>query len=182
MRNRVLIVDDEPRVLAGIQRILLEQPYQILTARSGREALSIIEKKPIDVIVADQDMPGMNGIELLTKVHLHHPAAVRIMLTGNATVEVAIEAINKGAITRLLTKPCDPDELVLTIHQALIQKDLKDEAGQFVSIENKRTIALGDIERKNPGITHVNLDAHGAIELEEQTAGLTPDSPKPNET
>lgn len=167
MRHKILLVDDEPRVLSGLERVLSEEPYEILTAQSGPEALSTLAEIEIDVVVADHDMPGMTGTELLSKVYVDYPTTVRIMLTGKATVEVAIEAINSGAITQLLTKPCDPEELVLAIHQALIKKDLKDEAGKLVAIENKEIVALDEVERKNPGITHVDVDAHGAIDIEE---------------
>lgn len=166
MRHKILLIDDEPRVLSGLARVLSEEPYEVLTAESGREALSILAKTNIDVMVADQDMPGMSGTELLSKVYVEHPDIVRIMLTGKATLEVAIQAINNGAITQLLTKPCDPKDLALAIHQALIQKDFKDEAGQLVARENKQIVALADVERKNPGISRVEQDEHGAIKIE----------------
>ncbi len=167
MRHKILLVDDEPSVLTGLQRVLAEEPYDIFTAESGDEALSLLEEISIDLIVADQDMPGMCGTELLSAVYLKYPASVRIMLTGKATTEVAIDAINKGAVTRLLTKPCSADDLALAIHQALIQKDIRDESEELVAKENKQLLAMNEIERENPGITHIETDAHGAIEIEE---------------
>lgn len=181
MKRNILLVDDEPNVLASIQRVLSEEPYQILTAASGPEALSILEATPVDVVVADHDMPGMNGTDFLSHVYMNHPCTVRIMLTGKATVDIAIDAINEGAVSRLLTKPCDPSELALAIHQALIQKDLQDEARKLDSQKNKQICALDDLERKSPGITRVDRDRHGAIEIDDLPAEQKLHAHNPNE-
>ena len=168
MKNKILLVDDEPNVLEGIKRALSEEPYEVLVAESGAEALSILEETLIDVIVADQDMPGMSGTELLSQICNEHPAIIRIMLTGKVTAEVAIDAINAGAVSQFLTKPCSSEDIALAIHQALIKKNVHDEG-------NKQINALGNLERENPGITHLNIDSHGAINIEELP-------PSPDET
>lgn len=117
--NTVLLVDDDPNLLAALKRNLRREPFRLMTAASGEEALSLMESETIDVVVSDQQMPGMAGTEFLTEVHDRFPNTARVMLTGNATMDVAIQAINEGAISRFLTKPCDPEQLRATLHETL---------------------------------------------------------------
>jgi len=167
MNHTILLVDDESRVLSGIQRVLSDEPYRVLMATSGAAALSIFKKTSIDVVIADQDMPEMSGTDLLTKIHADYPSTILIMLTGKATVDVAVDAINEGGIARFLTKPCEPKELALAIHQALMRKKVNDETARLRANMEDKTHVLEDIERKHPGITRVDIDAHGAIRIDE---------------
>ncbi len=115
----VLFVDDEPRLLAGIKR-RLSSHFNILTAESGPEGLALIAgHEEIAVIVADMQMPEMNGIELLKRVKAEAPRIRRIMLTGNSDEETAIAAVNEGQVLRFLRKPCDTDVLKKAIEHAL---------------------------------------------------------------
>ena len=110
--DKILFVDDEANVLQSMQRQLRKR-FPLETALSGEEALrKLKEKGPFAVVVSDMRMPGMNGIELLTRVKSLYPDTVRIMLTGNADQETAIEAVNSGRIFRFLTKPCPTSVLV----------------------------------------------------------------------
>jgi signal transduction histidine kinase/CheY-like chemotaxis protein len=122
MQPRVLFVDDEPRVTKALKRALREEPYTILTASSAREALQLLAHEPVDLVVADERMPGMPGSELLAWVCRTYPDTVRILLTGHASLETAVRAINEGGISRFLTKPCKEGELIFAIQQALQQK------------------------------------------------------------
>jgi len=128
MTAKVLLVDDEPNLLSALRRSLRREPYEILSAASGEEALSILASTEVDVVVSDQNMPGMSGTELLTRIHETYPETVRFMLTGKATLEVAVEAINNGAISRFFTKPCNDVDLAITIRQALEHKRLTEKA------------------------------------------------------
>lgn len=118
----ILLVDDEPLITTTLKRVLRKKPYDICTAHSGAEALQLLTRKPADVIVSDERMPGMSGSEFLAVARRQHPDAARIILTGYADIEAAIRAINEGAICRFLTKPCQEDDLVLAISEALQQK------------------------------------------------------------
>ena len=112
MTDKILFVDDESNVIQSMKRQLRKR-FPMKTALSGDEALrKIKEEGPFAVIVSDMRMPGMNGIELLKKVKNLYPDTVRIMLTGNADQETAIEAVNSGEIFRFLTKPCSTAVLV----------------------------------------------------------------------
>ncbi|MAT44301.1 MAG: two-component system response regulator [Anaerolineaceae bacterium] len=111
MAEKVLFVDDEMNVLSAFRRHL-RNIYDVEIATSGAEGLSLIEEKgPFAVIVADMNMPEMDGVQFLEQVKELSPDTVRIMLTGNATQKVAIDAVNKGNIFRFLTKPCPPEIL-----------------------------------------------------------------------
>ena len=112
MTDKILFVDDEANVIRSMKRQLRKR-FPMQTALSGDEALQKMkEEGPFAVIVSDMRMPGMNGIELLNKVKNLYPDTVRIMLTGNADQETAIEAVNSGEIFRFLTKPCSTAVLV----------------------------------------------------------------------
>lgn len=167
MAHVVLLVDDEPNVLAGLRRALRNESYEIVTAQSGAEALTILKSTPVDVVVSDQQMPGMSGTQLLKKVRESFPDTVRFILTGKATLDVAIEAINDGAISRFFTKPCNGVDLAVTIRQALQHKELMSRAWQLLSRLRQREALLDQLETKFPGITSVETDARGTIVLEE---------------
>lgn len=121
---RILFVDDDPNVLAAFQRTLRKQ-FAFDTALSGTEALAMLQEcGPYAVLVADMQMPGMDGIELLTKARSMAPDTVRVMLTGNADQQTAVEAVNQGAVYRFLTKPCPPEEMKAALENSLKQYEL----------------------------------------------------------
>ena len=104
--DKVLMVDDDANLLAGMRR-LLGQKFTIVTAEGGIEALGKAQNEgPFAVVVCDMRMPGMDGIEVLRRLQEAAPDTVRIMLTGNADQNTAVEAINGGRIFRFLNKPC----------------------------------------------------------------------------
>ena len=113
-RPQVLFVDDEQRVLNSM-RIMFRREYDLHLAASGSEALDIVQRTPIDVIVADHRMPQMTGVEVLTQVRQSSPRTVRILLTGYADLDAVEGSINEGEVFRFLTKPCPPDQLRETI-------------------------------------------------------------------
>lgn len=117
----ILFVDDEVNVLQSMKRQLRKR-FTILTSESGADALALLKKQgPVAVIVSDMRMPGMDGIQLLSQVKALYPDTVRIMLTGNADQETAVEAVNTGQIFRFLTKPCAMSVLVSSLALALRQ-------------------------------------------------------------
>jgi DNA-binding NtrC family response regulator len=123
-RKRILLVDDEPALTSGLVRALMDEPYVFFTAESGSEALEILANEPIDVIVSDDKMPGMQGTELLARVRQHYPLVVRLILTGNASVESAMKAIHDGWVYQYLHKPCHPADLAVVLHNALMLRSL----------------------------------------------------------
>ena len=132
MNHTVLLVDDDANVLNGLARVLRHQPYQLYTALSGDEAMAILKARNVDVIVSDEQMPGISGSDLLAWVADKLPDVMRIVLTGHATAETAIRAINEGDVFHFFTKPCDEVQLALTIRKALENRDHLREHGQLI--------------------------------------------------
>lgn len=116
-RHPILIVDDEPDVLFSLKS-LLRHDFELHTAESGDEALRVMNDHQIHVLMTDQRMRGMTGVELVRRVRTEHPEAIRIVFTGYADIKAVLEAINSGGLYRYITKPWDPDELIETLHTA----------------------------------------------------------------
>ena len=105
MAEKILLVDNENNILLGYRRSL-NRDFLIETALGGKQALQLVaESGPYAVVVSDMRMPGMDGIQLLTKIKAQSPDTIRVMLTGNAEMNTAIDAINEGSIFRFLNKP-----------------------------------------------------------------------------
>ncbi|HEX3624443.1 MAG TPA: HD domain-containing phosphohydrolase [Verrucomicrobiae bacterium] len=112
MSARILLVDDDKYLLASMN-LVLQQKFQVTTAESGEEGLAQIETNgPFAVVISDRQMPGMDGIEFLSRVRKLAPDTVRVMLTGNVELEHAVRVVNEGNIFRFLLKPCSKDDLL----------------------------------------------------------------------
>lgn len=124
MTNKVLFVDDDLNILASFKR-RLGRRFDIATVPGGEQGLEVLEKDgPIAVVISDQRMPGMDGIQFLSEVKKRAPDTVRMMLTGNADLTTAIKAVNEGNIFRFFTKPCPPEEMASAIETGLKQYNL----------------------------------------------------------
>ena len=129
MKHAILCVDDELDNVEALER-LFRKKYKVLKATSGEEALKILAENPVSVIISDQRMPNMTGVELLSKsIHIH-PNAIRILLTGYTDINSVIDAINSGQIYRYVTKPWDSVDLENAIDKAVdryeVGAELKD--------------------------------------------------------
>src|SRR5918911_1879247 len=118
MTYKIMIVDDEPANLRLLER-LFRRDYQVVTAASGSEALELLAQHDVALLITDQRMPGMTGIELLKSTVPLRPHMVRIILTGYTDVTALVEAINCGHVYKYVVKPWDNQELRLTVERAL---------------------------------------------------------------
>jgi len=118
----ILFVDDEKRILTAL-RSIFRREYDVHIANGGHEALEILARQPIDVIVSDQRMPNMLGSELLAEVHQHYPQTMRLLLTGFMDKEAIIKTINEGEIYRFINKPWRNDEIHKTIAEAALASE-----------------------------------------------------------
>lgn len=117
----ILLVDDESKVLSSLSRSLAdEEDLEVRTAGTAAEALDLIKEPPAPtVIVSDYHMPGMNGVDFLARVHETYPDTSRILLTGVADLELAINAVNRGNVFRFLVKPCPPEVFIKAIRDGI---------------------------------------------------------------
>lgn len=123
----ILYVDDEEHNLVSF-KATFRIKYRVFTAISGAEAIKIMEDEHIDIIITDQRMPNMTGVQFLESILDKHPEPMRILLTGYADLNAVIDAVNKGKIFHYLTKPWNEDELDTTIQRAYdVYKLRKDE-------------------------------------------------------
>ena len=167
MQHTVLIVDDEPTITQLLKDALLNEPYRVLSAGSAEEALSIMAREQVDVVVSDEKMPGMSGSEFLSVVRQKYPDTIRMILTGHASLESAIRAINEGEVYRFFTKPCNLFDLAITIHHALKYKDLMQEFKRLLKTVKRQSAFIRDLEEEYPGITKVRRDADGVIVIDD---------------
>ncbi|MDN2715309.1 response regulator [Janthinobacterium sp. SUN120] len=123
----LLLVDDEPNILASLKRLLRRDGYHILTAASGQEGLEVLASHAVDVIVSDQRMPGMLGADFLRKAKLLCPQTIRIMLSGYTELQAVTDAVNEGAIFKFLTKPWEDHQLREHIAEAFRLKGIDDD-------------------------------------------------------
>ncbi len=136
MTYKIMIVDDEPANLRVLER-LFRPDYQVVTAPSGAEALVLLEQHDIALLISDQRMPAMTGIELMTKTVAIRPQMVKILLTGYTDVGALIEALNSGLVYRYLTKPWNNDDLRLTVSRALEHYEVM-KSKHLLGMENQR--------------------------------------------
>ncbi|MDB5312817.1 MAG: hypothetical protein JWO38_7019 [Gemmataceae bacterium] len=124
MTLRVLFVDDEPNILDGLRRTLrpLRREWDMRFAGGGAEALTVMAAEPVDVLVTDMRMPGMDGDELLARVRRQHPLVVRMVLTGQCTREAVLRLVPLAH--GVFSKPCDPDVLTAAVRRACALRDL----------------------------------------------------------
>lgn len=115
---RILFVDDEQSVLNALRRALRKEGYEMIFSTDPEEALRTIGERQVDIVVSDHLMPNMTGIEFLSLVSRLHAQVFRIVLTGQADVNMAITAINEGQVNRFMTKPWDDGELKTVLRQA----------------------------------------------------------------
>lgn len=117
--DTILFVDDEINVLKAVSRVFADEDLHLLTATSAEEALQIIGREPVAVLVSDNRMPGMSGIDLLKQVKQLSPTTVRIMMTGYVELATAIEAINIGEVFRFVVKPWENETLIKTVREGV---------------------------------------------------------------
>lgn len=162
----ILLVDDENNIISALKRTLRRDGYSILTANSGEEGLALLTQYEVGVIVSDQRMPLMSGVEFLRKVKILYPKTLRIVLSGYTELESVTGAINEGAICKFLTKPWDDDLLRDNIREAFLQYEMEREnvrLSQALQSANEKLSLLNQnleqkVADKTREITHsINL-------------------------
>lgn len=161
-RPTVLLVDDEDSILSALKRLLRREAYEVVTANGGQAGLDELARRPVDVIVSDQRMPGMSGVEFLRQAKVLYPDTVRMVLSGYADLQSITDAINEGAIYKFLSKPWDDEMLKAEIEEAFRRKALHD--------ENKRLTER--VRETNDELIRVNAQLQEAVEAQRHRAML----------
>ncbi len=131
-KRPILVVDDEPEMLKSL-RDLLRMDFDVFTANSGAEGMKLLQEHPIHVVMTDQRMPQMSGVEFLRQIKDEHPVAIRMIFTGYADIQAIIDAINQGKIFRYVSKPWEPDELIAALRAAGDEYDRIVTSGELLS-------------------------------------------------
>ncbi len=182
-RHTILVVDDEPDVIHSVKD-LLRLEHHVVGATSAAEAMEILARTEVHVVMTDQRMPEMSGVELLHEIRGGHPDAIRLLFTGYADIRTVIDAINQGNVYRYITKPWDPEELQSIIREACHRYDLIVERQRLVADLRASNVAL---ERANAlKTTFLRVVGHelrtpitlqlGLARLALRTEGLAPPS------
>lgn len=138
----ILCVDDEPHVLSSLRRLLRRTPYNVLLAGGGQEALGMLARKHVQVILTDMRMPGVDGPKLLEKARQLYPDTVRMVLTGYADLGSILDAINRGEIYRFITKPWTDEDLLTAIGQAFSEYRLRTENARLTRLTAEQNAKL----------------------------------------
>ena len=144
-RPTVLLVDDEPAILASLRRLLRGEPYAIRLASSGEEGLSVLQQEPVHLVVSDHRMPGMDGAAFLGRVRETSPDTVRILLTGYADLQSAMAAINEAGVYRFLTKPWNGEELKRVVREGLERYALVQENRRLLALTQEQNAKLAEL-------------------------------------
>lgn len=158
-KRPILVVDDEPEILFSLKG-LLRPEFEVFTAGSAAEGAEILQKHVIHVVMTDQRMPQMTGVEFLSRIKNAHPAAMRLIFTGYADIKAVIDAINQGNVFRYIAKPWDPEELTEALR----------EAGQRYDYLAQRNRLLGDLRQYESRCVafadEVLAGRHGTLKVE----------------
>jgi DNA-binding NtrC family response regulator len=162
----VLLVDDEAPILRALKRTLGDLPAELITAGDGAQALAVLRTRRVDVMVADIDMPQLDGLELVRAARRESPLTYRILMTGAATMDRTIRAINDGEVVRFFTKPLDPaafhEEMKTLVERVLRQRR---EGGQETR-KARREALYGWLAERFPGAERVERAPDGGVELD----------------
>lgn len=162
----ILIVDDEQAILESLE-FTLGTEYRIFVANNGREGLAIFEAEEIALVIADQNMPGMTGVEFLERVIERDARPIRMMLTGYTDISSLARAINSGRIYRYITKPWEPDELRINVKRAL----------ESYALSSENSALAGALAEANERLQAENRYLRDEVERRYSFEGIIAESP-----
>lgn len=165
-QRTILIVDDEEQILRALKRSLTREGFKVHPFSRPADALNALKDLRPEVVLSDHLMPEMTGLEFLKIVRNRAPDTCRIMLTGHAEMQTAIDAINHGEIYRFLLKPWDDVELSVALNLGLERLDLERENRRLAAMVRLQQMRLKALDQEHPGLSVVHRDSDGAILLD----------------
>lgn len=163
----ILVVDDEDTVRESLATVLEREGYRVHLAEDGEAGLRALKEHPIQLVITDQNMPQMTGVEFLKLVRERHPHVVRIMLTGDPDPQTIIRSINEGEVYRFIKKPWDNTMLRVTIYFAFETIQLEEENRRLISALRRQMNYLRDLERDFPYLAALTRDEDAQLLLAE---------------
>lgn len=151
-KYNLLLVDDEPNILKALSRLFRDQHVNIFTASNAAEALEMFKKQKIQLLISDNLMPGMTGVELINKVKEVSPDTLRIILSGHSDIEAILNAVNHGEAYRFILKPWNDIDLKLTLNIALAQYKLIEDNKLLEKELFEKNRILENIRKNHPEI------------------------------
>jgi len=177
--TKIVLVDDDENILRSLKRALARQKWTVLTFSNPEQALEELAFTEVDLVISDYRMPGMSGVEFLKAFKETHKDTIRLILSGQADLDGLMEAINEVEVYRFITKPWNDSELVMMIRQALEFNRLQQENRKLADIVRAQSKTLQTqltelkrLESESPGITHIDWDEDGSIDLSNEYSDL----------
>lgn len=172
--HTILLVDDERSILNSLTRILAAEDRQIFCVESAEDALvKLKEAGGADLVVSDNRLPNISGIDFLVKVRHLYPDSIRVLLTGYPDLESAIQAINKGQVYRFITKPWENEELKLMVKQALDYYDVLRDNRVLLNIAKEQAESLKIIQKRYPEVSAKEFTKSGVYIVDEKKVSET---------
>ncbi len=153
MTDRILVIDDEQELCESLQLVLADEGFEVYTARSGEEALDLVEERPVDIVLSDLRMPGVSGLDLLPQLRRKIPGATMILMSAYGSEKLALEAIKRGAYD-YIAKPFLPSEMIFTIRKAQ-ERELLRRQNQLLKREVERAVGERPIVAASECMIHV---------------------------
>ena len=173
-KHSILIVDDEVNILHSLSRVLRAEEREIHTASSAPEALEKLKGlHGTDLVISDNKLPDISGIDFLIKVKQLYPDSLRILITGYPDLESVIRAINNGQVYRFITKPWDNEEFKLILNQALDYCDVLRDNRALIKIAKEQAEMLAAMQKKYPQIPKSEFDKSGIYIIDERRVSET---------
>jgi DNA-binding NtrC family response regulator len=167
-QKSLLIVDDEDDVRSILALSLRDEGYSIRMAESGAEALKLLREAPVDMVLSDYVMPGMNGMELMKEVFKEFPNTLRIILTGKPDLELAIQAMNNGTIHRFLVKPWDQLDLQVNVRLGFDRLALDRENRHLLAMVKRQSDFIRELEKDHPGLVAGRTATEGPVLIDDE--------------
>jgi DNA-binding NtrC family response regulator len=148
---KILLVDDEPAILKALTRLLQYEGYTIRSTTDPKAVVDILRTEDFHLVISDHTMPEMTGIEVLRAARLIRPDSIRVMLTGNADLQMAMDAINTGEIYRFLTKPWDNNDLLITVRLGLREYEIQKQNKRLATVVRQQAETIKRLQAQLTG-------------------------------
>ena len=168
-KHKVLIVDDEPNILNSLRRVLDADDREIYLAEDAEKAFDVLKKEgEMEVVICDNRLPGMMGIDFLSKIKPNHPDTIRILITGYPDLSTAMDAINKAHIWRYILKPLEVEELQLALKQAFDYYKILRENRLLLQIARQQAEWLKVLKERYPQVVSKEIDKKSMYVIDEK--------------